>query len=191
MSDGRHLLLAVAGALLILGLGVVLLVWPSHRQTAALQDEIAALKGKSEGLAAQTEQVEHLADAYSRLKRRVAEDLKYIPQSPDIAGLMRKLSLPVDGRTVLDQTFTAGSASSAITGEESPEQAMPLTVDMKAAFDSVLALIRAAESIDRLVRVASIRMIAERGEQGVDAPLLTASVGLEVVYQPPCEEEGR
>ena len=39
---------------------------------------------------------------------------------------------------------------------------MPLTVDMQATFDSVFALIRNAESMDRLVRVASVRVMCKR-----------------------------
>jgi len=190
MSESRHLLLAVVASLLTLVVGGGLLVWPNHRQTGEIGDEISLLEDKIAGLAAQTEEVERLAGEYSRLKRRIDEQLKAIPQSPDVAGLMRKLSLPVDGTTVMDQTFTAGSPGSAIVGEESAERAMPLTVDMKATFDSVLALIRAVESIDRLIRVASVRMVAERDETAAEAPLLTASVGLEVIYEPPIDEEG-
>jgi hypothetical protein len=61
---------------------------------------------------------------------------------------------------------------------------MPVTADMTATFDSVLALVDTAESMNRLVRVASLRMMCKRDDQKSDVPLLKASVGLEVIYDP-------
>lgn len=190
MSDSRHLMIAVAGGLLVLLLGGALLVWPNYREAHAIQQEVLELRGKIFGLAGQTGKVEQLADELEVVRRRVGEELKLVPEAADVAGLMRRLSLPVDGRTVLDQTFTAGNPCDAVPGEDLNERALPLTVDMEATFDSVFALICAAERMDRLVRISSVRVAAERPGDGPDVPMLTASVGLEVVYDPPVVEEG-
>ena len=122
--------------------------------------------------------------------RQVREKFNVIPPAPNIAGLMRRLSLPVDGRTVLDQTFTAGSPIHAGGGESTNEEAMPLTVDIEATFDSVFALIRRAETMDRLVRVVSVRMVADRKHDDREEPLLTATVGLEAIFDATQAEEG-
>jgi len=190
MTDSKHLFFAIAGALLVLVLGGALLVWPNYRETRAVRQEITKLQQKISALADQTGVVASLSDELKQARQRVEEELKFIPRTSDVAGLMRKLSLPVDGRTVLDQTFTAGSPCDAAVGETFTERAMPLTVDLEATFDSVFALIRAAELMDRLVRVSSVRMAAERQGDGSGVPVLTASVGLEVIYDPPSVEEG-
>jgi hypothetical protein len=61
---------------------------------------------------------------------------------------------------------------------------------MKATFDSVYALLATAERTDRLVRFASLRLAADRTTgSNEQMPMLTASVGLEVIYEPPPAEE--
>ena len=190
MSDSKHLMIALAGGLLVLLLGGALLVWPNYREARVIRQDVLELRGKISGLAGQTGKVEQLADELEAARHRVGEELKLIPETADVAGLMRKLSLPVDGRTVFDQTFTAGNPCDAVLGEDLNERVLPLTVDMQATFDSVFALICAAERMDRLVRISSVRVAAERPADGPDVPTLTASVGLEVVYDPPVVEEG-
>ena len=44
MSDGKHLLIVLAGALAVLLLGGALLVWPNHRETRSVLSEIAELE---------------------------------------------------------------------------------------------------------------------------------------------------
>ncbi len=190
MNDGKHILIAICGSLSVLILGGALLVWPSLKETQATRQEITLLQKKIMGLAEQTKTVEALADELNLANLRVESELKVIPQAADIAGLMRKLSLPVDGSTVLDQTFTAGNPNDAVIGEEFIERAMPLTVDMEATFESVFALIRSVETMDRLVRVSSVRMAVDRTGNEPDVPVLDASVGLEVIYKPLTFAEG-
>jgi Tfp pilus assembly protein PilO len=190
MNEHRHLIFAIAGGVLILLLGGALLVWPNYRKTREIRQEIAELEEKISDLAGHTGTVERLADELAVARARVDSELKVIPKTADVAGLMRRLSLPVDGRTVLDQTFTAGNACDAAPGESFTERSMPLTVDMQARFDSVFALICAAERMDRLVRVSSVRLAAERSDAGPTVPMLTASVGLEAIYDAPAVEEG-
>ena len=72
--------------------------------------------------------------------------------------------------------------------EQLPTRVQPLTVDMEARFDSIFALLRAAESMDRLLRVSSVKIACERRVAGVQ-PLAKASIVLEAVYEP-TEEDG-
>jgi Tfp pilus assembly protein PilO len=202
MTDKQHLLATCIVSFTVLTLGCALLVWPARRDARETRAEIAKLEKKIESLDEAHAAVDRLSAELEESRRYAAEQLKAIPRSPDVAQLMRRLSMPVDGRHVLDQTFTAGSAHPAVagTGEDFAEQAMPLTVDMQASFDSIFALLRLSESMDRLVRIASVRLISGRvSEQTAmrsDAPprhddLLTASVGLEVIYEPADVGEGR
>ena len=190
MNENRHLIFAIVGGLAILLLGGALLVWPNYREARQIRQETAELRRKISDSAGHTGTVERLADELESARARVDRELKLIPDAPDVAGLMRKLSLPVDGRTVLDQTFTAGNACDAVLGESFSERSMPLTVDMQARFDSVFALICAAERMNRLVRISSVRLAADRSGAARGMPMLTASVGLEVIYDAPAVEEG-
>jgi hypothetical protein len=69
---------------------------------------------------------------------------------------------------------------------------MPVTAELFATFESVLGLIVQAESMERLVRVSSVRVSCQREQQQqmktttttTEIPLLKASIGLEVIYDP-------
>ena len=190
MNESRHLLASIALGVGILLLGGAILVWPNWRETARVHREIADLQRRVSGLDERTLAVERLATELEEARRHVDDKLKFVPESPDVAGLMRKLSLPVDGVNVLDQTFTAGSPGEAVPNAEFSEEVLPLTVDMDARFDSIIALIRSAELMDRLIRVASVRLVADRADDPIGSPILTASVGLDVIYDPPPDHRG-
>lgn len=185
-GQDRHLLYTLLGSAATLLLGGSLLVWPSVRATRSAEAEIETLRRKIALRAEQTQRVERAARELDLLERRVEADFRVIPESADIAQIMRILSLPVDERTVFDQTFTAGAAVEAVTGSSFPERAVPLSVDMKATFDSVYLVLATAERTERLVRVSSVRLAADRtAGDPAQMPMLIASVGLEVIYEPP------
>jgi hypothetical protein len=121
--------------------------------------------------------------------QRVDQGLKLVPESADIAGLMRVLSLAVDGNNVRDQMFDAGDPKSAVPGSEISTQVTPLTINMDARFDAVFALLRTAESMDRLLRVASVQVACNRPDDD-DEPFTKATVVLEAVFDPPAAEGG-
>ena len=85
MADGKHMFFAAAGSLVVLMLGIALLAWPSYRQTREVRNEVAALEKKVSSLSARTADVERLASEFSDLRRQVENNLKAIPESPDVA----------------------------------------------------------------------------------------------------------
>lgn len=182
MTNRTHIITLVGGGAAGLALGLGLLAGPAWRERAAAHAERADLDVRMAGLTDQTAAVTRLAEELAERRDTLRTSLKEIPDSPDVAAIMRQLSLPADGATVLDQTFTAGTAGDAVVGTPGPEQVVPLTVDVRARFDSVFALMLAAESMDRLVRVASVRMAVDPEYADEEAPIVTASIGLEVVY---------
>lgn len=186
MWDSKHILLSVVGPGVVLAIGVGVAVWPTYRKAQELRTEVNTLEQKVHGLDGATSQVEKLAADLGNIQKQINGNLKFIPEQADIASIIRRLSLPVDGNTVLDQTFTTGASNPAIPGDDKATvELTPLTVDMEANFDSVFALIRAAESMDRLIRVSNIRLECNRDKERNDydgKPLLRASVGLEAVY---------
>jgi Tfp pilus assembly protein PilO len=184
--------MAIAAFLLIVATGGMLLVYPNARETRAINSRTAELEKKIRDLTGPKKRVERLADQVGESRRRIERDFKVIPDSPDMAGLIRNLSLPVDGRNVRDQMFTTGNASPAIPETTSTALAMPLMVEMKGAFESVFALLQAAESMDRLVRITMVRVSTNRAQQGdPEVPVLSATIGLDAIYESVASEEAR
>ncbi len=185
MSTSRHLLIAVAGLVVIVLLGGAVLVWPNNREAGVLTEEIVQLQEKITALTIRNKQVAQLDREVNEAARRRDAQCKRIPTSPQIADLIGRLSQEVDGVTVRDQRFTAGEPYDATIGLGSAVRATPLTIDMVARFDSVFALIRAVETMDRLVRVALVRLRRPReADDTEDGPLVAATIRLEVVFEP-------
>ena len=182
MPTDRRMVIGMSVIGAIAAAASVLFIIPNYREARTLHRQIADLQRRAGTLVTRSEVVDKLAHEVQLASEHAANDLKSIPDSPDVAGLIRKLSLPIDGVTVIEQTFTAGTPGEAIVGGEHSAMAMPLAADMYATFDSIMALINKAESMSRLVRVASVRLLCKRDEQKTDVPLLSASIGLEAVY---------
>ena len=197
IQDQKHIALAVAAFFGVLGFGTMILVWPVWSNTKELRAEIKGLEAKMNALDAVTEQTTLLSEELHDARTYLAQDLKRIPDAPNIADLMRRLSLRVDGVTVWDQTFTAGSQHAPLgvkregEADDAPDiRAMPLNIDMQATFDSVFALLQSAESMDRLVRIVSLRLHADRERLNRDGePMLVATVGLDAIYETAAGEQ--
>ena len=189
MAGNRYLFITMMLICLAVLVGGGFFVIPAYHRTSQNKARIANLQSKISGLAGQTVAVTQLADEVSVMNERRDLELKGIPEVADMATLMRKLSMPVDGITVRDQTFTAGSPNPATQDEEDTAQAMPLTIDMVGRFDSVYALIQAAESMNRLLRVTSLRMEVEPELENAEVRFITASVSLDAIFEPVNEGE--
>jgi Tfp pilus assembly protein PilO len=179
---------ALYGAAMVIALGVLL--WTTGSKRNELNHQILTLEEKMRGLSGHTSELERLAVEVSGLRKFVDNDLKAIPASADVASLIGRLSLPVDGTIVVDQTFTRGSVGPAIAGDDGPLRVMPVTIDMEATFDSLFAVLRSAESMQRLIRIATLRMNFERDEktEHIDVPRVRASMSLEAVFEAPPED---
>lgn len=190
MSTNKRLVMGVLSLLVLVVAGWLFIVWPVYREIGDVNERMAELRRKSEASLGQTQEIERLTTAIREASDRIDSEFKSIPDSPNIAGLMRSLSLPVDNVTIRDQTFTAGQTKDAVPGADFPVKALPLTVDMVSRFDAVFALIRAAEAQDQLVRVSSVN-IASSGDDDQEEPLVTASIRLDAVFEPVQAREGR
>jgi Tfp pilus assembly protein PilO len=176
--------MAILALALVVSLGGLLLAWPAYRKAATLNNQTKELRAKGERYDLQAAEIAQLSADLEEATRRVETRLKLIPETPDIAGLMRVLSLAVDGSNVRDQMFDAGDPKDAAPGSDLSAQVTPLTVDLEARFDAVFALLRAAESMDRLLRVSSIRVVSNRPDDE-DNAFTKTTVVLEAVFDPP------
>ena len=171
--------------------GAAVLVWPGHRRVAEVETRLDALAEMVESLDRRSVEVERLTTEVEAVETRLRTELRDIPDRPDAAALIRRLSMPRDDVTVLDQSFLTSGPAPAVPGGSLRTKAMPVTVEMKATFDSVFALMRSAESMPRLVRVASVRLTAERAkEQGHGRlPFVVARVELDAIFEPDAPSE--
>ncbi len=188
MSSSKHLGIAVLVMFLLAGLGEFLFVWPAYSDAADLDARTADLRVKGQNYTALSDMIQKLKAEVAQATQHVKTDLKQIPDSPDVAGLIGILSMPREETTVRDQTFTAGQPKEAAPGTDVSVLARPLTVEMVARFDAIFALIRTAESMDRLVRVTSLELVCKRNkDQG--EPFAKVSVVLEAIFDPPQTDE--
>lgn len=162
---------------LLLGLG--LLAYPSYRRAWTINHEIEQLAHRVEELGSDNLAIERLEQDLVEREAIVETSLKRIPAAPDVAGLIRHLSLPVDGRRVVDQTFTAGQVKAIESLPSGQLRALPVTIDMIAEFDSVFATLQSIEKLDRLLRTMSVRMSRDDKLDG----RLVATIGIEAVFE--------
>lgn len=109
MRYRTHIALLAAGGVTSSALGLGVFAWPAWQDRTQADAERADLEQRIAGLSDKTAEVTVLADELDRRRNALRSALKYIPETPDIATLIGTLSLPADGVTVLDQTFTAGA----------------------------------------------------------------------------------
>ena len=192
MSSRKHLVIAICLALAVFAGGWFAAVWPVYRRIEAIDGDSRSLLQKAADLGVKQEEIDELSTRLAETERRITSEMKRVPDAPDIAELMRILSLPLDGVAVLDQEFAAAETNEPVPGHDVQFMAAPLYVNMVARFDAVFALIRAAESMDQLLRVNSVRLRAQRDAEGT-MPMADASIALEVIYDPSGEakEGGR
>ena len=193
MSSSKHLVVAVLLLVAVVGLGAVAVVWPYYRDTAEINRQAKELRLKAPDPKAHEQEMAQLRAESQELAGHKT-GLKKIPasKSADVAGLIGLLSLPADGVNVFDQTFLRGEPKEAVPGTDSPYRAQPLTIDMQARFDAIFRLMQMAESQDRLLRVTSVSIVAERRgdeNQPQGQPLAKATVVVEAIYEPPRAEE--
>lgn len=182
MPANKPLVLVVLGVLTVLGIGGALSIWPNYHEVATTAARISELQYKAANSEEQTTAVKGLTDEVERERAFIRKELKFVPESADVAGLIGVLSVPVDGRTVQDRQFTRGKPVEAAPGGQSGAQAMPLTVEMKATFPAVFRLLQMVESMKRLVRVSSVRLSSEKAADAQEESVITALIGLEAIY---------
>ncbi len=182
--------LAIVAPVAVYALIAWAFVWPAWQEGTRLFHETAALEQRAATFADESKLVAVLTQRVGESQKREAQQTKLIPHSADLADVMRALSTPIDGSSVIDQTITGGKSGPAVVGETLPFEATPLTVDMTARFDSVFDVLRRAEQLDRLIRIASIRI--ERPEvdhnariptDPLESDVVLASIGLEAIYE--------
>ncbi len=192
MSINKKPLLIGLGIVVVLGVGLGTLAWPNYAKLQEINTEISKVTQQIEQSAQQSQEIEALLSERDQSMGIIETEFKRIPDAADIEEMIRRLSLPVDQQTVLDQTFTAREPIPALEGEQEMQLfAKPLDIEIRAVFDSVFAVVQAVESLDQLTRITSIHMAAEDRDSASGSPVLNASINVEAVFAMQSEEEGK
>ncbi len=168
------------GTFVLSTLFVCFFIVPNYKSAKQSAHESKNLEARIQQLELRQAEVESMRFEYQNLEKQVERECKQVPSSPDMSQIVQALSLNVDGLKVLDQSFTSGTPSSKRTDGEFAVQ--PLAVTLLADFDSIFSVIQSVESMDRLVRISSIRVTRKEAEADVSAPALEAAIGLHAMY---------
>ena len=107
MLTNKKPIYVALGVMVIFGLGIGTLAWPNYSKLREVNADIDKLSLQIETSAQHAQEIEELRVQLADSLGIIETDFKRIPDAADIEELIRRLSLPVDQQTVLDQTFTA------------------------------------------------------------------------------------
>jgi hypothetical protein len=108
--------------------------------------------------------VRHERDRRREMLRR--EGFDRLPDgAPDLAGVIRRLSLPIDGVRVLDQNFTAGRSGPAANGAPEGWMATPVQLELSGDWSAIRELLSLVDGLPVPVRTTKLVLsrVEERG----------------------------
>jgi hypothetical protein len=169
------------GSFVLTVLFVCFFIWPNYQSSQHATKSAIELEARIAQLERRQIEVEQMHEDLLLMESQVAFDCKLVPASPDTAQIVKALSLEVDGLHVLDQSFTAGATASKLQQENS-FAIQPLAVTLHADFDAIFSVVQNVESMNRLIRVSSLRISTINSEGASEVPVLEASIGLHAMY---------
>ena len=165
-----------------------LFIAPNYNVALHASSESDVLEARIEQLHRRQVEVEQMYLDFKAMKKQVQDECKHVPSTPDMSQIVKTLSLDVDGRYVLDQSFTAGPIV-AQPQEGNAFVVQPLAVTLHAGFEEIFSVIKNVESMNRLVQVSSVRMSRKQADADETAPVLEAAIGLHAYFD--MEEESQ
>lgn len=115
-----------------------------HAQLKMAEDSLKAEQHDPEKLAVMVRQV-------SDLKALTLQSQKYVPQSDELADLLRQLSIELERQRVTGQEIQTGTI---IHGQE--YSVVPITLRFKGSFPAVFGFLQRIESMQRMIRVTKL-----------------------------------
>ena len=156
-------------------------VLPNYKNAEQATNNAVELEVRIQQLERRQVEVEQMRQDFSSMEAKVQVDCKLVPDSPNTSEIVKALSLEVDGYQVLDQSFTAGSTASKLQ-QKGGFAIQPLAVTLHADFESIFSVIEKVESMNRLVRISSLRITTKDLGSFGEAPVLEAAIGLHAMY---------
>jgi hypothetical protein len=162
---------------------IVVFARPAQLEAERLEAEAEALLAKARGLETLEKTLAEAKTDAAAWRARAARELRKIPDEPGQALLMQALRPDAADATV-DQTFTAAKAVACGPAFPKGWSALPVTVTVEGGFPAVYSLLRAAEGLDRLVRVVRVDIDAPRPEGKEDrSDTVSARIELDAIFR--------
>lgn len=179
MSGRQTIMLAVGLAMLTI-LGVAALIYPEIRMAALARAETTGFKAELAKPNAGPDTIQLLRERLDLLERVGDDRITPIPDQPDLAGLMRRMSAMFEESGIEPPQLTTG-----VPQPDNGAMSMPMTVVATGNFVAITEAVRSIESLPRLVRVRRVRLSTEsntrRGPIDRDA-IVRADLLLDVFY---------
>ena len=187
MNTNKHMLV-IATVVLLGFMAARFLVHPLHARADEINRDYEALLARVDGWPGKDAVLAPLQNELSRRTTMMESEQRPVPTRPDLAGLIRQLSLEIDGFRVVDQTFAAGRRGPAATAAPDNWRSVPLTMELVAEFDALDELLLKIEGSPDPIRIT--RLSIERiDEPGSDRAIARTTLVLDAVYR--IKEESR
>jgi len=144
----------VLAVLLLIGLFAGLCWWPRQRERTALRAQVekhaaqlAADRQRADALPVVREQV-------AKLRREAADSNKIVPQTSELADLLRRLTSQLDTQNMQEQEI---QTEAIVSGAEF--NVIPLTLRFAGSYEGVFGFVRGVESMSRLTRINVLEIV--------------------------------
>ena len=158
MSNDR-----IIQAAFLLTLSGAMAVWfgiaPLHARADAQQAETAALRARVAESPVPSERLTPFRTELDRRSKMLRDECPdpLIATKPDLAGVIRRLSLPIDGQRVIDQTFTAERSGPVDLDSEIKWSATPIRIELVATWSAIAEVLDLIETMQIPSRVTEFR----------------------------------
>ncbi len=168
----------VAGLISVAVFGMWL---PKRMKEAGLHDRAKAAKSELVDVKKVVAQREPLVEEVLRLETEVSSVRRYVPESRELASLLRELSLRLEKHQVLDQSIQTAPVQSGVEYE-----VIPVVVRFRGKPMAVYSAIREIESMRRLNRVTRLRITegTDRDDRGKHESMLSVQMDLSTFSAP-------
>ncbi len=179
MKSNTNLFLGIGLGVLAV-LGVLLVVAPRVHAVSQANAEIGGFRKELAKTNAGPEAIAMLKERLRILEELGNDRITPIPDEPDLAGLMRRMSGMFSDAGIQPPQLTTG-----VPQPDKGAMSMPMTIVASGGFVSITEAIRSIEGLPRLVRVRRVRLATEsdRRKGPVDRTgVVRADLLLDVFY---------
>ena len=180
-NSNRNMLL-LASVVLLGFMAARFLVHPLHARADDVNRDYEELLARVDGWPGKDAVLAPLRSELSRRTSMMETEQRPVPARPDLAGLIRQLSLDIDGTRVIDQTFAAGRRGPAATAAPETWRSVPLTMELVSEYDALNELLLRIERSPDPIRIT--RLSVERIDGAVSGRAIArATLVLDAVYR--------
>ena len=155
---------------------------PLHARASNQEAETASLLTR---VAASPMPAERLVPFRDELQRRIEMLRRECPVGadqgpPDLAGIIRTLSLPIDGSNVIDQTFTAERSGPAGFYADLPWEVTPIRIELTASWSAIANVLELIEGMAAPNRMTEFKLDRDLEP---DVEIARVSIEIEVLHR--------